>query len=97
MSELEELGQKYLSNGSVSTVFEGWEEEVPSAAPAAACTVVVVVGRTCQALPSMCSHLQICASASNMSTIMIKVSVKNFYTFLYSLYLKGNRPRAAKY
>ena len=80
VSELEELAQKHLTTGSASAACEGWEEETPSAAPTSACTVVVVVGRTCQALPSMCSHLQICASASNMSAGMVKVSVQSFVT-----------------
>lgn len=72
VSELEKLAQNHLTRGSTSAASEGWEEEAPSAAPTSACTVVVVVGRTCQALPSMCSHLQICASASNMSAGMVK-------------------------
>ncbi|KAK8391544.1 hypothetical protein O3P69_017234 [Scylla paramamosain] len=72
VSELQELAQKHLTSGSAFAACEGWEEEAPSAAPTSACTVVVVVGRTCQALPSMCSHLQICASASNMSAGMVK-------------------------
>ncbi|XP_045128020.1 conserved oligomeric Golgi complex subunit 1-like isoform X2 [Portunus trituberculatus] len=72
VNELEELAQKHLTIGSASAACEGWEEEAPSAAPTSACTVVVVVGRTCQALPSMCSHLQICASASNISAGMVK-------------------------
>lgn len=74
VTELEELAQKHLCGTPIPNTSEGWEEEPQSAAPAAACTVLVVVGRICQALPSLCSHLQICASASNMSTGLIRVS-----------------------
>lgn len=72
VTELEELAQKHLCGTPVPNTSEGWEEEPQSAAPAAACTVLVVVGRICQALPSLCSHLQICASASSMSTGLIR-------------------------
>lgn len=77
VTELEELAQKHMCDESVPNTSEGWEEEPQSAAPAVACTVLVVVGRICQALPSICSHLQICASASSMSTSLIRVSMKN--------------------
>ncbi|KAG0693651.1 Conserved oligomeric Golgi complex subunit 1 [Chionoecetes opilio] len=72
VGELEDLAGRHLSAGSVSGACDGWEDEPVSAAPPAACTVVVVVGRTCQALPSMCSHLQICASASKLSATVGK-------------------------
>lgn len=36
-------------------------------APTVPSTIAVVVGRICQALPNVCSQMQICASASNLT------------------------------
>ncbi|XP_042227965.1 conserved oligomeric Golgi complex subunit 1-like isoform X2 [Homarus americanus] len=66
VKELEELAKQRISVPPPQ-VTEGWEDDVCVVALAVPSTIVVVVGRICQALPNICSQMQICASASNLA------------------------------
>ncbi|KAK8735318.1 hypothetical protein OTU49_005615 [Cherax quadricarinatus] len=65
VKELEELAPHHISSPT-SQIMEGWDDDASGIAPSIPLTITAVVGRTCQALPNICSQMQICASASNL-------------------------------
>nr|XP_045604677.1 conserved oligomeric Golgi complex subunit 1-like [Procambarus clarkii]XP_045604678.1 conserved oligomeric Golgi complex subunit 1-like [Procambarus clarkii] len=65
VKELEDLAHRDVSV-QIPQVTEGWDDDVSGLAPAVPLTITAVVGRICQALPNICTQMQICASASNL-------------------------------
>ncbi|XP_071553095.1 conserved oligomeric Golgi complex subunit 1 [Panulirus ornatus] len=66
VKELKELAEHHIST-PIPKVNNGWDDDMSGAAPAVPSTIAVVIGRMCQALPNVCSQMQICASASNLT------------------------------
>ncbi|XP_068241902.1 conserved oligomeric Golgi complex subunit 1-like [Palaemon carinicauda] len=64
--DLEKLAKQYQSVPSPERHNE-WDEDIWTASHSPALTILVVVGRICQALPNVCPQMQICASAANLT------------------------------
>ncbi|KAK7076327.1 hypothetical protein SK128_000859 [Halocaridina rubra] len=66
VSELQNLANNH-KNAPAHEIHQDWDEDIATATFPPASTILVVVGRLCQALPNVCPQMQICASASNLN------------------------------